>query len=111
LFSYDSHDMGGKQVRREYLKASWVKPGDGLRQLTARIVTDKGACPKSPVYPRSGDPCTEKGFLFYVAGRGDELRVRIPTSSERRMRRFLRDYVRSRGGAPHSVTFWRTPWR
>ena len=54
---------------------------------------------------------TEKGFLLYVAGRRDELRIRGPTDSERRMRRFLRDYAKSRGGLPHNVSLRTTPWR
>ena len=98
-------------MRREYVKVSYVVPGRGLRFLVARMTLGQGPRPRAVVYPRKGDRCTETGFHLYVAGRGDELRLRVPTGSERRMRRFLRDYVKSRGGAPSSVSFWRTPWR
>lgn len=99
-------------MRREYLKMSWVKPGSGLRQLTARIVVGKGSKPKRMLYPSMDDPCTEKGgFVLYVAGRRDELRLRMPSQSPRRLRRFLRDFVKFQGGAVWSISYWRTLWR
>ena len=97
---------------REYLKMSWVIPGSGLRQLTARVVMGRGPKHKRIVYPSEGDPCTERGrFVLYVAGRRDELRFRMVSQSPRRLRRFTRDFVKFQGGAPHSLCLWRTPWR
>ncbi|MBA7494750.1 hypothetical protein ES702_05327 [subsurface metagenome] len=99
-------------MRREYLKLSWVKPSSGLRQLTARIVVGGGPKPKRIIYPSMDDPCTEKGrFVLYVAGRRGELRLRMASQSPRRLRRFLRDFVKSRGGAVWSTNYWRTLWR
>jgi len=88
-----------------------VIPKQGLRFLTAQLIKGRGARPRNVVYPREGEGCTEKGFSLRVAGRRDELRLYAPSKSPRRLRRFLRDYARSKGGLPHSVSFWRTPWR
>jgi len=96
---------------REYVKVSFVVPKKGLRFLTAKLIKGRGARPRNVVYPREGDRCTEKGFSLRTAGRYDELRLYAPSESPRRLKRFLRDYARSRGGLPHSVSFWRTPWR
>jgi hypothetical protein len=75
-------------------------------------VVGRGPKPERIVYPSEDDPYTEKGrFILYVAGRYDELRLRMTSRSPRRLRRFLRDYAGSTGGLPHSVSFWRTPWR
>jgi len=74
-------------------------------------VVGRGARPKNVVYPRAGDPCTEPRFMLYVAGKRDELRLMAPFRSERRLRRFIRDYAKSMGGLPHSVSFWRSSWR
>lgn len=99
-------------MRREYLKMSWVKPGSGIRQLTARIVMGRDPKPERIVYPSEDDLCTEKGrFVLYVAGRHDELRMRMVSQSPRRLRRFARDFIKFQGGAPHSISLWRTPWR
>ena len=98
-------------MKGQYLKLTWVEPGVGIRFLVAKVIIGKGPTPKRVVYPEREDPCTESGFALYVAGRGNELRLRAPTESKRRMRRFLRDYIRRQGGSTWSVNFWRTPWR
>jgi len=75
-------------------------------------VVGKGSKPKRMVYPSEDVPCTERGrFVLYVAGRRDELRLRMTSQSPRRLRRFLRDFVKSQGGAVWSTNYWRTPWR
>lgn len=92
-------------MRRRYLKVTWTEVGRGIRQATARLVEGKvGVRPRQVVYERDG-------FCLYVAGRRDELRLRLPSGSERRLRRFLRDFCRSRGGSPYSLQFYIQPWR
>lgn len=70
---------------------SYLVPSVGIRLATMRVTRSKGAHPRISVYPAPENPCTEKGFLLYMAGYRDELRIRAPTDSVRRMRRFLRD--------------------
>jgi len=98
-------------LRREYLHVTYIIPGRGLRMAMMRIVEDGGGRPKEVMYPASGDPCTERGFTLYLAGRRGELRLRVPSESPRRLRRFLRDWVKHEGGGVWSVNMWVTPWR
>ena len=92
-------------MKRQYLHLSYVVAGRGIRLATAKVVLGKGGpTPKKIVYEQDR-------FLLYLAGRGSELRIRIPTTSERRLRRFLRNYVCSIEGSPWSTNFWFTPWR
>ena len=98
-------------MRREYVKVSYVIPKQGLRFLTARLMKGRGARPRNLVYPREGDRCTEEGFSLRTAGRSEELRLYAPSESPRRLKRFLRDYAKSTGGLPHSISFWMTSWR
>ena len=73
--------------------------------LTAQVVTVKARSrPRNVIYPGEADPCTERAFMIYQ--RGDELRIRVPTESQRRLRRFLRDYVRYNRGRVESTNFW-----
>jgi len=98
-------------LRREYVKASYVIPKRGLRFFTAKIIKGRSVRSGNVVYPREGDRCSEEGFSLSVVGRHDELRLYTPSESPRRLKRFLRDYAKSTGGLPRSVSFWRVPWR
>ena len=99
-------------MRRGYLRVTWIEVGIGVRFLVAKRVMDGGPKPKRMVYPSEDAPCTEKGrFVLYVAGRYDELRFSMASQSPRRLRRFARDFIKFQGGAPHSISLWRTPWR
>jgi len=92
-------------VKGKFVHLSYVVAGKGIRLATAKVVLGKsGPKPKQVVYGQDK-------FLLYVAGRRDELRIRIPTTSKRRLRRFLRNYVCSVGGSPWSTNYWFTPWR
>ena len=103
---------GVSRLRRGYLRVTWVEVGVGVRFLVAKIVMGGGPKPKRIVYPSEDDPCTEKGrFVLYVGGRSDELRMRMTSQSPRRLRRFLRDFVKSQGGAVWSLNYWITQWR
>lgn len=86
-------------MREEYVHISYVVLGRGLRMATMRIVGGGGRRPREILYPGLADPCSERGFALYQAGRRDELRLRMPGESQRRLRRFLRDWVRHEGGA------------
>ena len=96
-------------MRREWLHLSWVEVGLGIRGLTALITYKRRVPSGKVVYPRPGHKCTEPRFKFYLAG--DELRLSVPSRSERRLRRFLRDFVRHVGGSHWSISYWSTPWR
>jgi hypothetical protein len=111
LSCYDSRGVGGKQVREKYVHVSYIILGRGLRIATMRIVGGRGGRPRKILYPGLADPCSERGFALYQAGRRNELRLRTPSSSQRRLRRFLRDFVRSQGGATWSTNIWVTSWR
>ena len=90
------------------MKLSYIIPGKGLRLLTAQVVKTGGSKP-TIIYPEGTHPCTERGFLLYQ--RGPLLHLRVPTESQRRLRRFLRDYVRFSGGGVESTNFWMAPFR
>ena len=87
-------------MRVQYLKFSFIVPKKGLRFHTAKLVDGK-----------SQDILFEKnGFILYVAGFDDELRICVPKRG-RLLRRFLRDYSKSQGGLPRSVDFWFNPFK
>lgn len=98
----------GKKI--EFLHLSFVVPGVGVRSLVAEVVrADFGGRSPQTVYPNPGDPCSENGYFLYVSG--GNLKLRTPSPSPRRLRRFIRDYVRFSGGRLESVSIWTVPWR
>jgi len=97
-------------MKMQYLKLTWVERGKGIRMVTAKVIQGKGQKPKGVIYPKPGDPCTEPRFMLYQAGRLDELRLWAPSSSQRRLRRFLRDFVCQQGGLVWTTNYWTTPW-
>jgi len=100
---------GGKQAPRRYTHLSYIIPGKGLRIVTAKVIKGRGQRSKNIVYPKPGDLCTEPRFRLYQVK--DELRLRMPGESPRRLRRFLRDWTRQQGGLLWTVNIWTTPWR
>ena len=96
--------------KSEFVHVSYVIPGIGVRALVAEVVrTTFGGHPPQTVYPGQNDPCSERGYVLYVSG--DNLKIRTPSPSQRRLRRFIRDYVRFSGGRLESVSLWTVPWR
>jgi len=85
-------------VKGEFLSFYFIIPSRGLRFYKARMMRGKGPTP-NVIFERDG-------FKLYRCKGG--LRLRVPTGSGRRLRRFLRDYVKSRGGRPNTVKYWFT---
>ena len=95
-----------------FLHLSYVIPGTGIRTFTARITHAKRGKLSNIVYPQPddpGDPCTQPKHALYM--KGEELRIRVPQASARKLKRFLRDYVRFSGGGIWSMQHYITAWR
>ena len=86
-------------------RVSYTIAGVGLLSLTDRVTEGRGRFnPREVIYERDG-------FLLYLVKGYDTLRLRKPTDSERMLRRFLRDFTKSREGAIHSLQYYVQPWR
>jgi hypothetical protein len=82
------------------LHLSFVVPG-AIKMLNVKLTRGKGSLsPRGIIFARDG-------FILYQKT-PKELRLRAPTPSPRRLRRFLRDYARNQGGKPSTVTWWIT---
>ena len=103
--------VGLDSMKREWINLSYTIPGRGLRLIKAEI--RKGGIPSKTtiIYPKSDDPCSERGFVLYQDRRSDELKLRIVSTSKRRLRRFCRDFTRFSGGGVWSENHWVVPWR
>ena len=83
------------------------KPKTGGLRLVKAVVTFGADKPnENIIFGRNG-------FYLYTSTRHGELRCRIPTKRHygRRLRRFIRNYVKSEGGRPSTVSFWISPFK
>ena len=75
----------------------------GMRLFVARIVYSTKKV--------KGSMFKKDGFALYH--RYGELRIRMPHKlyQGRRLRRFLKDFVKSMGGIPRTIDFWIVPYK
>jgi len=85
-----------------FLKFSFIVPNKGIRMFTAGVRNGKS---RQTLYEKNEG---KHRFRLYV--RGEKLLIQIPKRG-RLLKRFLRDFAKSSGGLPRTLSFWFTPFR